>query len=66
MTLGTFYEKELLKTNQISLELKKWSREKVTNNMSNVIIMITLLTIGLIKVIPLYKMSYFSTNAISP
>ena len=47
--IGTFYEKELQKTNQKNLELKKQLKEKMINYMSNGKFMIIHLIAGLIK-----------------
>ena len=55
------YEKELQKINQ-SIDLKKWSKEKVINYTSNEKALIVYLTVGLIKQILLYIMSYIKTK----
>ena len=55
--IGTFYEKYLQKTNQ--KDLKKQSRKKLINYMSNGKAMIILLIVGLTKKALLYKMSYY-------
>ena len=47
--VGTFYKKELQKTNQKELELKKQSRTKVINYMLNGKDTIIRLIVGLIK-----------------
>ena len=57
--VGTFYKKELQKTNQTEFRIEKWLREKVINYMSNGKFMITHLSIGLIKNILSYKIYYY-------
>ena len=47
--LGTFYEKELQKTNQKEFRIEKVIREKLINYMSNGKVMIIYLIAGLIK-----------------
>ena len=46
---GTFYEKELQKTNQQKFRIEKLLKEKVINHMSNEKVMIVHLIAGLIK-----------------
>ena len=55
-----FLEKELQKTKEQSLELKKYLREKAINNISNGKNMIIHLIVGLTKKISSYKKRYFS------
>ena len=57
--VGTFCEKVCPKIVKQSLELKKKQRQRVTNYMSNGKVMIVLFIVGLIKNMPLYKMSYY-------
>ena len=56
--IGTFYEKELQKTNQQEFRIEKVIKEKVINYMSNGKVMIVHLIVGLIKILSmilLYK-----------
>ena len=55
-----FLEKELQKTEEQSLELKNYLREKAINNISNGKNMIIHLIVGLTKKISSYKKRYFS------
>ena len=48
-TVGTFYKKELQKTNQTEFRVEKWWKEKAINYMLNGKATIILLTVGLIK-----------------
>ena len=48
-TIGTFYEKELQKTNQHEFRVEKVIKKKVINYMSNGKVMIVDLIAGLIK-----------------
>ena len=56
--IGTFYEKELQKTNQEEFRIEKELKEKETDCMSNGNVMIILLIAGLIKN-TLYKMTQY-------
>ena len=47
--IGTFYEKELQKTNQLEFRIKKVIKKNVINHMSNGKVMIVHLIAGLIK-----------------
>ena len=47
--IGTFYEKELQKTNHKEFNIGKKIREKVINYMANGRVTIILLTVGLIQ-----------------
>ena len=47
--IGTFYEKELQKTNQKEFRIEKVIKKKVINYMSNGKVMIIHLIVGLIK-----------------
>ena len=59
--VGSFYEKELQKTNKKEFRIEKVIKKKVINYMSNGKNMITLLTVGLIK----KMIQYFPTYAVS-
>ena len=54
-SIGTFYEKELQKTNQKELRIEKIIKEKVINYMLNQKVMIICLTVGLTKKMLIYK-----------